>query len=195
MPRIAILISGRGTNMVALANRVNSGELPAEIAFVAADRPDAPGLEKAQALGLETRCYPYREKGPDRCEREMTKDIEDRGVEWIVLAGFMRILSPGFVSRFTSRIVNIHPSLLPSFPGTHSIEKAWRHGARITGVTVHLVDDQVDHGLILSQAAVSIMDNDSLEDLENRIHETEHQLYWETLRDLFLGKISVIERG
>ena len=125
----------------------------------------------------------------------MTKDIEDRGVEWIVLAGFMRILSPGFVSRFTSRIVNIHPSLLPSFPGTHSIEKAWRHGARITGVTVHLVDDQVDHGLILSQAAVSIMDNDSLEDLENRIHETEHQLYWETLRDLFLGKISVIERG
>lgn len=193
-PRVAILISGHGTNMLALIERFRSGETPGEVVFVASDNPEAPGLEKASALGVRTRIYPYREKGRKVCEEAMRKDLAANGVDWIILAGFMKVLSPDFVSAFSGKIVNIHPSLLPSFPGVDAIGQAWRYGVKLTGVTVHLVDEKVDHGPILAQEALRIDEGESMESLESRVHELEHRLYWVTLRDLFLGKIRTPER-
>jgi phosphoribosylglycinamide formyltransferase-1 len=193
-PRVAILISGHGTNMLALIERFRSGELPGEVAFVASDNPDAPGLEKASALGVRTKTYPYREKGRFACEEAMRKDMNASGVEWIILAGFMKVLSPAFVSAYPGKIVNIHPSLLPAFPGVDAIGQAWRHGVKITGVTVHLVDEKVDHGPILAQEALPIRTGESIESLESRVHEIEHGLYWVTLRDIFKGIIRIPER-
>lgn len=194
MQRIAILISGRGTNMEHLVNRAIAGDFPASVVFVGSDNPEAKGLEKARLLGIETKCYPYRDRERKACEEALIKDIEAAHIDWVILAGFMKILSPHFVSRFKGKIVNIHPSLLPAFPGTAAIEQAWRHGVRITGVTVHLVDEQVDHGTILSQEAIPVSPGDSLESLETKIHEVEHQLYWKTLRDLFNDGSSTSER-
>lgn len=195
MPRIAIFLSGRGTNMQALLQRIRSGDLEAEIVFVASDNPEAAGLALAQSLGIETRTYSYRLSGRVACEEAMTKDLEEGKIDWIVLAGFMKILSPGFVSRFSGRIVNIHPSLLPAFPGTDAIGQAWRYGVRVTGVTVHLVDERVDHGPILAQEAIHVEEKETLESLESRTHEVEHRMYWQTLRNLFEGKFKFSERG
>jgi len=195
MPRIAIFLSGHGTNMETLAEKIRSGDLRAELVFAASDNPDAGGLERAAALGIETKCYPFQLYGRSACEGEIVRDIEKGRIDWIVLAGYMKILSPEFVSRFPGRIVNIHPSLLPAFPGKDAIGQAWRYGVKVTGVTVHLVDEKVDHGPILAQEAIPIEKGETVESLESRIHETEHRLYWKTLRDLFDGKIHLSERG
>lgn len=193
MKRIAILISGRGSNMVALTERVRSGDLEAQIAFVGSDRADASGISKAQEMGLPVALFPYREMGRTAAEDALAERLEREGVDWIVLAGFMRILSTTFVERFQGRIINIHPSLLPSFPGTDSIREAWEYGVRVTGVTVHIVDGQVDHGPILAQVPVPVVPGKSLEDLESSIHAAEHELYWSTLRDLFASTQISIE--
>jgi len=195
MPRIAVFLSGHGTNMEALAKKIHSGDLKAEIVFAASDNPYAGGLERAAALGIETKCYPFQLHGRTACEREMVEDIEKARIDWIVLAGYMKILSPEFVSLFSGKIVNIHPSLLPAFPGRDAIGQAWRYGVKVTGVTVHLVDERVDHGPILAQEAIQVETGETLESLESRIHETEYRLYWKTLRDLFDGKILFFERG
>jgi len=195
MPRIAVFLSGHGTNMEALAEKIRSGNLKAEIVFAASDNPDAGGLERAAALGIQTRQYPFGLYGRTACEGEMARDIEKERIDWIVLAGFMRILSPEFVSRFSGKIVNIHPSLLPAFPGKDAIGQAWRYGVKVTGVTVHLVDERVDHGPILAQEAIPVETGETLESLESKIHEIEHRLYWQTLRNLFNGKIQFSERG
>lgn len=181
---IAILISGSGTNMLALAESAASGELDAEIAFVGSDLEDAAGLAKARQLGLETKYFSYKE-GKESAERAIIKAADDAGVCWIVLAGYMRILSPAFVARFKHRLINIHPSLLPSFPGAHGIEDAWKYGVKITGVTIHEVDELVDHGAILAQEAVEIEDGDTLKTLEKKIHRVEHKLYKATIKKLF----------
>lgn len=194
MPRIAIFLSGRGTNMEVLVERLRSGDLEGEIVYVASDKPDSGGAARAKALGIEVKCYPYGLAGREACERTMKRDLEEANIDWIVLAGFMKILSPGFVSRFSGKIVNIHPSLLPAFPGTDAIGQAWRYGVRVTGVTVHLVDEKVDHGTILAQEALPLKEGETLESLESRIHEVEHRLYWQTLRNLFEGKIQFSER-
>ncbi len=186
-PRMAILISGRGSNMVALARKCVAGDLSAEIAFVGSDRERAPGLETARSLGLATAVFSYEEMGRDRAERQLEEALLSGAVQWIVLAGFMRVLSAPFVSAFPQSIVNIHPSLLPAFPGMRSIQEAFDYGVRVTGVTVHLVDRQVDHGPILAQEPVLVRHGDTLGDLEERIHAVEHDLYWRTLRDLFAG--------
>jgi phosphoribosylglycinamide formyltransferase-1 len=195
MPRIAVFLSGHGTNMEALAEKIHSGELEAEIIFAASDNPDAVGLERAAALGIETKRYPFLLNGRTACEEEMARDIEKERIDWIVLAGFMRILSPEFVSRFSGKIINIHPSLLPAFPGKDAIGQAWRFGVKVTGVTVHLVDERVDHGPILAQEAIPVETGETVESLESRIHEIEHRLYWQTLSNLFNGKIQFSERG
>lgn len=171
--------------MVALAEKCFAGQLDAEIAFVAADREDAEGLGKALELGLPVHVFSYRKLGRENAEKALTKKLRAERVDWVVLAGFMRILSPEFVEGFPMRIVNIHPSILPSFPGTDSIRQAWEYGVRVTGVTVHLVDGKVDHGPILAQKSVAVNPDDTLERLEAAIHEVEHQIYWETLRTLF----------
>lgn len=187
MTKMAVLISGRGTNMVALAQRCFSGDLKAHISFVASDKKDALGIKKAREMGFETIILPYNE-GRARAEGQLNEKILSQSVEWIVLAGFMRILSSDFVGKYRDKIVNIHPSLLPAFPGTSAIKDAFEYGVKVTGVTIHLVDELMDHGPILSQREVCIEDSDTLESLEEKIHKAEHDLYWRTLRELFSGR-------
>lgn len=183
-PRIVILISGSGTNMTALAEAAAAGELDAEIAFVGSDNENAAGLEKARGLGLRASFFSYKE-GKAAAEEEIAKAAEAARADWIILAGYMRILSPAFINRFAGRIINIHPSLLPAFPGARAIDDAWEYGVKVTGVTVHIVDELVDHGLILAQKAVEICDDDTRETLEAKIHKTEYALYKSTLNKLF----------
>ena len=192
--RIAILISGQGTNMEAIFDRIASGDLDATVAFVASDNDAAAGLRKAAARSIPVFTLPYELRGKMEAERSLASLCRERNVDWIVLAGFMRILSATFISGFENRIVNIHPALLPAFPGAHAVRDAWDRGVRLTGVTVHLVDTGVDTGPILSQRAVSVLDEDSIETLEERIHTTEHIQYWETLRDLFSGRLEPLKR-
>ena len=192
--RIAILISGQGTNMEAIFDRIASGDLDATVAFVASDNDAAAGLRKAAVHSVPVLTLPYEPGGKTEAERALASLCRERDVDWIVLAGFMRILSAAFISGFENRIVNIHPALLPAFPGAHAVRDAWDRGVRLTGVTVHLVDSGVDTGPILSQRAVSVLDEDTIETLEERIHTTEHIQYWETLRDLFSGRLEPLKR-
>ena len=185
LPRIAILISGTGSNMEALLKASISRELPAEVSFVGSDNPDAKGLKTAEALGAKTLVFDYKKLGRRDAEKSIANAVEETGSDWIVLAGFMKILSSDFVVRFPDRIVNIHPSLLPAFPGAHGIRDAWEAGAAYTGVTVHIVDEKVDHGKILAQERVDILPNDTAESLEERIHKVEHRIYKDTLKKLF----------
>lgn len=182
--RIAILISGSGTNMLAIAEAVRSGELDAQITFVGSDKKEAPGLAKAEQLGLAVIFFSYK-NGKAAAEKEIAGMVDSTDTDWIVLAGYMRILSADFTGRFAGRIINIHPSLLPAFPGAHAINDAWNYGVKVTGVTIHIVDELVDHGKILAQRAVQIDDGDTLETLEDKIHKTEHQLYKAVLKQLF----------
>ncbi|MBP6333792.1 MAG: phosphoribosylglycinamide formyltransferase, partial [Aminivibrio sp.] len=168
--------------------------LNARLKFVASDNPEAAGLKTAQKMGFPTEILNYGTEGRRGAERQLDSLCSRKKVEWIVLAGFMRILSPEFVTAHRGRIVNIHPSLLPSFPGRDGIGDAWRYGVKITGVTVHLVDEGVDSGPILSQTAVPVRARDTLESLEKRIHRSEHGLYWKTLAALFSG-VTVSERS
>lgn len=203
---IAICLSGRGSNYVALEEAVDRGTLSAEILLVASDNPEAPGLERARERGRETLLLPYRPGAGDppapadraeriaRAEALLAEALEDRGVRWVVLAGFMRVLSPAFVRRFPRRIVNLHPALLPSFPGTRGIRDAYDHGVRLTGVTVHLVDEGIDTGPILAQEAIPVTEADTPESLAARIHALEHRLFPETLAALFEGRLAPLER-
>ena len=187
MTKIAILISGRGSNMEALANAITNGKLKAEICFVGSDNENAKGLQIARDLGLKTITFSYGEKNSskDKAEDTLLQAMSDNNAEWLVLAGFMRVLSKGFIQRMEGRIVNIHPSLLPSFKGTHAIKDAFDYGVKVTGVTIHLVDEFVDSGKILAQGAVEIKEDDTPEKLSERIHRLEHSLYPETLSKLF----------
>ncbi|MDR1515222.1 MAG: phosphoribosylglycinamide formyltransferase [Synergistaceae bacterium] len=188
--RVAILISGNGTNMVEIVHARKRGALDADIALVISDNPNAPGLGKAKKLGCRTFVAEYAAGAPrEENERSIVEAIEQNNVDWIVLAGFMRILSASFVRRFPGRIVNIHPSLLPAFPGAHAIKDAFEAGADITGVTIHIVDELVDHGPIIAQEEVPVLPGDTLETLETRIHATEHALYPKTLQALFTEDI------
>ncbi|MDR1651368.1 MAG: phosphoribosylglycinamide formyltransferase [Synergistaceae bacterium] len=185
-PKIAIMISGTGSNMEAIASACRRGSLDAVISIVISDDPGAPGLKKAARRGLAVFASPY-EKGAAREENEapIIEALKNAGVSWIVLAGYMKILSPSFVRTFPGRIVNIHPALLPSFPGAHAIKDALEAGADFTGVTVHIVDEYVDHGPILAQEEVAVIPNDTEDTLAVRIHEVEHRLYPKTLQQLF----------
>ena len=184
-PRIAILISGTGTNMVALVNACKAGELQADITFVGSDRASAKGLVTAREMGMETKLFNYKLEGKENAEARLADEIEATNSEWIVLAGYMRILTPDFVRRFQGRIINIHPALLPSFPGAHAIQDAWDAGVETTGVTIHIVDEEVDHGPILAQEEVHRLPEDTIETLEERIHKTEHKLYKAALKKFF----------
>ena len=187
MTSFAVLISGRGTNMAAIARAVARGKLDARLKFVASDNPGAAGLDIARKMGFPAEMLDYGKEGRRGAEQQLALLCSRNNVEWIVLAGFMRLLSPEFVAARRGRIVNIHSSLLPSFPGRDGIGDAWRYGVKITGVTVHLVDEGVDSGPILAQKAVPVRPCDTLESLEKRIHRAEHGLYWKTLAGLFSG--------
>lgn len=193
VPRIAILISGKGSNMEAILKACLTDELPAEVSFVGSDNINAKGLDTAAALGAGTRVFFYKRDGRQAAEEMIAKAIKETCTDWIVLAGFMKILSPEFVKRFHNRIINIHPSLLPSFPGAHAIIDAWNAKADHTGVTVHIVDEEVDHGHILAQEKVDIMPDETLEKLEEKIHMVEHKIYKEALKKHFLENPISIE--
>ena len=184
-PRLAILISGTGSNMEAIMAACDRGDLLAEIALIVSDQPEARGVQTAKKRGIETFVSPY-EKGVSRQANELpiVKALQEKNIDWIVLAGYMKILSSDFVRTFPGRIVNIHPSLLPAFPGAHAIRDVLEGGADYTGVTIHIVDELVDHGPILAQEEVPIYLGDKEESLAIRIHEVEHRLYPRTLQQL-----------
>jgi phosphoribosylglycinamide formyltransferase-1 len=181
--RIAVLISGRGSNMLALSDAVNEGRIPnAEIAIVISDKAGARGLELAQKRGLETRVVERRGRSREEHEREIISILREHQVDLICLAGYMRLLSPCFIEAFKGRILNIHPSLLPAFPGLDAQRQALDHGAKVSGCTVHFVDKSLDGGPIIAQRAVPIVEGDTVETLSARILEQEHQLYPEAVR-------------
>jgi phosphoribosylglycinamide formyltransferase-1 len=189
--RLGILISGRGSNFEAIADSIAAGELGAEIAVVVSNRADARGLETARARGLNAVCLPS--KGLDRevYDRMLAAELHGRGVDLICLAGFMRLLSAGFIREFPDRILNIHPSLLPSFPGLDAQHQALAHGVKITGCTVHFVDENLDAGPIVIQAAVPVLDLDTVETLSARILQQEHRIYSEAIGIVIAGKYRV----
>lgn len=183
-----MLISGRGSNLQALIDAVALGRLNAEIAVVISNRADAPGLARARAAGIETvtiahRDYPSREA----FEEALVRELRGRGIALVCLAGFMRLLGPTFLEAFPNAILNIHPSLLPSFPGVDAQRQAWAHGAKVAGATVHFVTGELDGGPIIRQATVAVEDDDTPETLAARILEVEHRLYPEAVGVVLAG--------
>ena len=194
MKRLGILISGRGSNFEAIAGSIADGSLDAEIAVVISNRPDARGLEIARERGLNAVCIPS--KGLDReiYDRMLLEELARTQVDLVCLAGFMRLLSAAFIRRFPNRILNIHPSLLPAFPGLDAQHQALHHGVKITGCTVHFVDEDLDAGPIILQAAVPVRDDDSVESLSARILREEHRLYSEAIRIVLGRKYRILGR-
>ena len=182
--RIGILISGRGSNMVALVDAVKSGEIPdSEVAVVISDKASAAGLEKAKERGVETLVIQRKGRTREEHDAEIAAELKKRGVELVCLAGYMRLLSKDFIHQFEDRIVNIHPSLLPAFPGLDAQRQALEHGVRVTGCTVHYVNEDLDAGRIILQKAVEVRD-DTVETLSARILEQEHTAYVEAVKQL-----------
>lgn len=192
--RLGVLLSGRGSNFRALEVACREGALPAEIALVLSNVPEAGGLDHARRQGLEALAIPHR--GVRRSEHERLVDdaLRERGVEWVCLAGYMRLLSPWFVERWKWRIVNIHPSLLPSFPGLHVHEQVLDYGARVSGCTVHLVDGGMDTGPIVLQRPVEVKDEDDPASLAARVLEQEHRAYPEAMRRLLTEVWQIVGR-
>jgi phosphoribosylglycinamide formyltransferase 1 len=193
--RIGILLSGRGSNFLALAGAIDRGEVPAEIGLVVSNVADAPGLGKARELGLPAIALPHRGE-PDRTshERRVLAALAEAGVEWVCLAGYMRLLSPAFVAAYPRRMLNVHPSLLPAFPGTDAQRQAIEHGVKVSGCTVHLVDEGLDSGPIVVQRTVPVADDDTPDTLAARILVEEHQAYPEALRRLLTEPWRVVGR-
>lgn len=191
MKRLGVLISGRGSNFEAIADNVAAGSIPAEIAVVISNRPDAPGLESARRRGLNAVSLPSRGLDREVYDRALAAQLENNAVDLVCLAGFMRLLSAGFIRRFPNRILNIHPSLLPAFPGLDAQHQAIDHGVKIAGCTVHFVDEDLDAGPIILQKAVPVLDDDTAGTLSARILQEEHQLYSEAIRIVLSGRFTI----
>lgn len=181
MKNLGILLSGRGSNFEAIARNVEAGRIPAKIAVVISNRQEAPGLDRAREMGLDTRWIPSQGKAREAYDREVVAVLKDFEVDVVCLAGFMRVLSPYFVREFPRRILNIHPALLPAFPGLEAQKQALEYGVKFSGCTVHIVDEAVDTGPIVRQAAVPVLDDDTVETLSARILEEEHRIYSEAI--------------
>ena len=188
MKRLAILISGRGSNFLAIADSITAGRLDAEIGLVISNKADAPGLASARDLGLNAVLLPSRGIPREEYDRQLAAEIEKNTIDLICLAGYMRKLSPEFVRRFPLRILNIHPSLLPAFPGLGVQQAAIDHGVKFSGCTVHFVDEGLDSGPIVNQAVVPVLDDDSVETLAARILVEEHRVYSEAIAFVLSGK-------
>ena len=186
---LAILLSGRGSNFAAIADAIASRKLAAEILCVVSDRNDAAGLVRARELGLPTAFVPASGGGRAAYDRLLLETLEPYRPGLVCLAGFMRILGSEFLSRYEGRVVNIHPALLPAFPGLHAQRQALEYGAKVSGCTVHLVDQGIDTGPILLQRAVEVRDDDTEESLSARILAQEHDLYWRAIALLLDGEI------
>jgi len=192
MKRIAILLSGRGSNFEAIADSVRAGRIPnAEIAIVISNREGAPGIEKARQRGLETRIIPSKGRQREEYDREVVSVLKKKDVELVCLAGFMRLLSPYFVGEFRNRILNIHPALLPAFPGLEAQKQALEAGVKVSGCTVHFVDENMDAGPIVAQSAVPVYDDDTEETLSARILREEHCIYTEAINIVLSGSYRI----
>ena len=186
--KLGILISGRGSNLQAIIDAIATGDLAASIAVVISNRADAGGLARAEQAGIPTLVMPHKAH-PDRnaYDRALAAELKSRGVELVCLAGFMRLLGPAFIDQFPHGVLNIHPSLLPAFPGLDAQHQAFEYGVKVTGATVHLVTPELDAGPIICQAAVHVRDDDTAETLAARILDAEHRLYPEGIRRIAQG--------
>jgi phosphoribosylglycinamide formyltransferase-1 len=192
MKNIAVFASGRGTNFSAIARAIKSGKIKANLALLICDQPKAAVLARAKRAGIKIALVKRGDfKSKEDFENRIIQHLEENKIDLVVLAGFMRILSPDLVRRYKNKIINIHPSLLPSFKGTQGIREAWEFGVRVTGVTVHFVDEELDHGPIILQGAAKIKKNDTLESLEAKIHKLEHRLYPAAINLYLEGKIQI----
>ncbi len=191
MNRLGILISGRGSNFEAIADSIEKGDLDAEIAVVISNNPKAQGLQRAQERGLNAVCVRSRAMEREAYDRLVVEQLREARVDLVCLAGFMRLLSSFFVNEYPQRILNIHPSLLPSFPGLEAQLQAIEHGVRYSGCTVHFVDEHLDAGPIIAQAAVPVLDSDDEDALAARILEQEHRIYAEAIRLVLSGNYRV----
>jgi phosphoribosylglycinamide formyltransferase-1 len=190
--RIGVLLSGRGSNFEALADSISAGRIPnAEIAVVISNRDGAPGIDRARARGLATRVIPSKGLEREPYDRLVVTALREANVELICLAGYMRLLSPFFVAAFPQRILNIHPSLLPSFPGLESQKQALDYGVKFAGCTVHFVDENLDAGPIVLQAVVPVEDSDTEDSLSARILKEEHRIYSEAVKIVLEGKFKI----
>jgi len=195
MHSLGILLSGRGSNFVAIADSIDAGRIPnTRIAVVISNKADAPGIATARARGLNAVVIPSKGKPREEHDREVVAALKQNGVELVCLAGYMRLLSPWLVQQFPHRILNIHPSLLPAFPGLEAQEQAFAYGVKVSGCTVHFVDEELDHGAIIVQKTVPVMDNDDEHTLAARILEQEHVAYTEAIRIVLDGKFEIAGR-
>ena len=191
LKKLGILLSGRGSNFEAIADSIKAGKLQAEIAIVISNRADAPGLESARRRGLNAVLIPSKGRIREEHDADVTMALHHAQVDLICLAGYMRLLSPHFIQAFPNRIVNIHPSLLPAFPGMDAQKQALEYGAKVTGCTVHFVDEHLDHGPIILQKAVPVLDGDDVHSLSVRILEQEHAAYSEAIGLLLSGEMEI----
>lgn len=191
MPAIGVLISGRGTNLQALIDAAAAGRLGGRVAVVISNVAEAPGLERARRASIPAVVLPHRGRTREDHDREMVAVLRAHAVDLVCLAGYMRLLSSEMLAAFPGRILNVHPSLLPAFPGTEAARQAWEHGVKVTGATVHVVDEGLDSGPILAQEAVAVEDDDTPDTLAARILEAEHRIYPEAVRLLLAGAVVV----
>lgn len=191
LKKLGILLSGRGSNFEAIADSIQAGRLQAEIAIVISNRADAPGLESARRRGLNAVLIPSQGRVREDHDADVIAALREAGVDLVCLAGYMRLLSPRFIRAFPNRILNIHPSLLPAFPGLEAQRRALEHGVKMTGCTVHFVDEHLDHGPIILQKTVPVLEGDDERSLAARILEQEHLAYTQALRLLLSGEVEV----
>jgi phosphoribosylglycinamide formyltransferase-1 len=195
MKNLGILLSGRGSNFEAIARNVAAGRIPdARIAVVISNKTEAAGLEIARRLGLTALVIPSKGKQREEHDREVVAALQQHKIDLVCLAGYMRLLSPWFVQQFPRRILNIHPSLLPAFPGLEAQEQAFAYGVKISGCTVHFVDEELDHGAIIVQRAIPVLDTDDEHSLAARILEQEHIAYSEAINIVLEGKFEIVGR-
>jgi phosphoribosylglycinamide formyltransferase 1 len=192
--RLGILLSGRGSNFEAIADRVADGSLNAEIAIVISNVATAAGLQRARDLGLQTRCIPSKKRQREDYDAEVVEALRQHDVGLVILAGFMRIVSRVFIDAFPYGILNIHPALMPAFPGLDVQRRALEHGVKFSGCTVHFVTDTLDDGPIIKQAIVPIEDNDTVESLSARILKEEHRIYSEAIALILSGRCEIAGR-
>ena len=192
MKRLAILVSGNGTNMENILERIRKKEIPAEASLIVSDNSQAYALKRAEKYNVE--CIVVDRKRTDSkasFESEIRRHLDRKKIDFILLAGFMKILSEDFVRAYKGKMINIHPSFLPDFPGAHAIEDAWKAKVKKTGVTVHFVDEGVDSGPVILQREVPVAGGDTLESLEKKVHEAEYEIYPEAIRMVLSGKVKI----
>src|SRR6266567_1920320 len=195
MQSLGILLSGRGSNFVAIADSIDAGRIPdARIGIVISNTADAPGIATARQRGLNALVIPSKGKPREEHDREVVAALQQHGVDLVCLAGYMRLLSPWFVQQFPRRILNIHPSLLPAFPGLGAQEQAFASGVKVAGCTVHFVDEELDHGPIIVQQAIEVLDDDDEHTLADRILQREHIAYTEAINIVLQGKYKIVGR-